>query len=122
MRELHRVLLSELSSLGLSPRVHTTAGNHTCVEWDIAGKTNFIVTSTTPSDRRAVLNARADMRRRLKASGLLHETQPPKPVPLNSPAAHLRNELAELRSGTAVSSVSARIRTIEIELAWRAHA
>jgi hypothetical protein len=100
-----------------------TNDSHVRVEWDVAGRTYFIVTGATPSDQRAMLNARATMRRQLKALGIYRDLAAPKPVPVSGATAHLRNELTQLRSSTAVAPpVCARIRTIEIELSWRQHA
>src|SRR5262249_44043974 len=121
MNHLHRVLLTELSSLGLSPRLNTTNGNHTRVEWNVGGKTHSIVTSTTPSDWRAVYAARAEIRRQLKALGFYPKAPLPKLIPLSSPEARLRNELIHLRTRYDETnlSVADRIRAIEVELAWR---
>jgi hypothetical protein len=123
MKEHHRTLISELSSLGLSARLQMTNGNHVRIAWDVAGKTYCIVTAATPSDQRAMLNARATIRRQLKVLGIYrHPTAiHPKPVTISGPTAHLCNELTQLRS-SAAASVCARIRAIEIELGWRQHA
>jgi hypothetical protein len=74
MREHHRELIGELTRVGLTPRLSQTHGNHTRVEWETGGKVYHIVTATSPSDRRATLNARARIRRQLRDQGFFRPT------------------------------------------------
>jgi hypothetical protein len=87
----------------------------------VAGKTYSIVTAATPSDRRALQNARATLRWQLKALGVYRGPAATQQKPISGPTAHLRNELAQLR-GSAAALACARIQATEIELAWREHA
>jgi hypothetical protein len=92
MNPLHRALLGELANLGLRPRLRVTGGTHVRIEWNVGARTDFIVTALPPSDRRALVNARAEVRRRLKAAAIetelaLHAEQNPR-ISAVSPAAH----------------------------------
>lgn len=66
MREHHRELLRELTAVGLRPRLKRTGGDHYRIEWERHGKSYYVVTGGTPSDRRALSNARARIRRKLR--------------------------------------------------------
>lgn len=68
MREHHRELIRELTAVGLRPRLRRTPGDHYRIEWEQWGKSYFILTASTPSDYRAVRNARARMRRLLRSA------------------------------------------------------
>lgn len=120
MKHHLRALLGELRGLSLNPRVQTLNGGHVRLEWDVGEKTYFLVTSATPSDRRTVQNARADLRRRLRAAGFYPDTAEPKAAPAGSSINHLRNELVNLRRHGDRAAV--HIRAVEVELAWRQHA
>src|SRR6185312_8378296 len=63
------VALSELSKYGLTGRVESR-GKHLEVSWVYQGVSRFVTVSATPSDRRSVLNTRADVRRTLRAQGV----------------------------------------------------
>jgi hypothetical protein len=75
MHEHHRELLGELTKVGLRPRLSQTNGNHARIEWETGGKVHSIVTSSTPSDRRSTLNARARIRRQLRDQGFYKPTE-----------------------------------------------
>src|SRR5262249_36971057 len=121
VKAYHRALISELKRRGFSPRLYMTNGSHVRIAWDVAGKTYSILTAATPSDRRATQNTRATLRRQLKALRTHRAPTATQQKPISAPTAHLRNELIQLRS-SAAPSVTSRIRTLEIELAWRQHA
>lgn len=70
MREHHRQLLRELTIVGLRPRLRRTPGDHYWIEWEQWGKSYYVVTAATPSDFRAVRNARARVRRLLRGAKL----------------------------------------------------
>jgi hypothetical protein len=66
MRNYHRELLKYLKSRGLKPKLNATKG-HMRITWMIGNRTCSIITSMSPSDRRAIRNARADIRRQISA-------------------------------------------------------
>jgi hypothetical protein len=68
-------VLRELERRGIRPTVHNDR-KHLLVEWDLpsGGKRQYTL-PTTPSDRRAWLNARAEVRRMLKRDGLQNGPQ-----------------------------------------------
>src|SRR5262245_66661865 len=75
MNEHHRELMHELAAVGLKPRLRRTPGGHVRIEWDLGGKPYSIVTSKTPSDRRATFNARARIRPQLRDAGVYQRRQ-----------------------------------------------
>lgn len=60
----------EVRAVGLSPTVGM-AGKHAVVSWEHNGQKRDYFTASTPSDRRAHLNTRADVRRILRNDGLI---------------------------------------------------
>lgn len=66
---------AELRSVNIEPTVRA-AGKHAAVEWAFNGKTRSYYTALTPSDRRAHLNVRSDLRRILRQDGLLASGEP----------------------------------------------
>ncbi len=75
MRAYHRDLVRELTRFGINPHMEQTNGNHVRIEWEIGGKAQSILTANSPSDHRAILNARARIRRQLRAAGVYHHQQ-----------------------------------------------
>jgi hypothetical protein len=65
MRDHHRQLLRYLKARGLKPRLKP-GKKHMRIEWMVGNRTYFITCAISPSDQRAVLNARAEIRRQLK--------------------------------------------------------
>jgi hypothetical protein len=64
------VVLAELRRYGIKPQVEPTTGGHYSVRWQLEGKPKRIVlVAGTPSDHRTRLNARAEVRRYLRADG-----------------------------------------------------
>lgn len=66
---------AELRSVNIEPTVRP-AGKHAAVEWEFQGRPRSYYTALTPSDRRAHLNVRSDVRRILKTDGLLASGEP----------------------------------------------
>ena len=63
----HRKILErELLRVGIKPTIETMNSGHLRISFSVAGRTRSIVTSTTPSDGRSTLNARAMLRRTLR--------------------------------------------------------
>lgn len=60
----------EVRAVGCEPTVRPS-GKHAAITWTAAGVERVYHTALTPSDRRAHLNARADVRRILRTDGLL---------------------------------------------------
>lgn len=65
---------AELRSVNIEPTVRP-AGKHAAVIWEHKGKERSYYTALTPSDRRAHLNVRADVRRILRQDGLLESDE-----------------------------------------------
>ena len=63
-------ICEEVRSVGLTPVVRPS-GKHAAVMWDCNGVERVYYTALTPSDRRAPLNARGDVRRILREDGVL---------------------------------------------------
>jgi hypothetical protein len=61
-----KTLIRELTSSGIKPNVEPTHGGHIRIAWTVSGRKQQIITSATPSDNRATLNARARIRRLLR--------------------------------------------------------
>lgn len=61
---------AELRSVNIEPMVRPS-GKHVAVVWDFEGKERSYFTAKTPSDWRAPLNARSDIRKILRNDGLL---------------------------------------------------
>jgi len=67
---------AELRSVNIEPTVRPT-GKHAAVVWEHAGKERTYHTSLTPSDWRAPLKVRSDLRKILRADGVIRDEQPP---------------------------------------------
>jgi Rha family phage regulatory protein len=63
---------AELKAVGVDPVVRPS-GKHAAITWTHQGIERIYHTALTPSDRRAHLNVRSDVRRILRADGLLPE-------------------------------------------------
>lgn len=69
--------LNELKAAGISDPIVSRGGRHLQLRWQLGnGAIRFFSVSTTPSDRRGPRNARAEIRRLLKADGLLVKGEP----------------------------------------------
>lgn len=78
--------LAELSAAGITPAVEQ-GRKHIKVMWQHNGHDRMYVTGNSPSDWRAPLNVRSDIRRMLKADGLV-ETET---LPIERPAVTIRD-------------------------------
>jgi len=63
-------ICEEVRAVGLAPTVQPS-GKHAAVTWNCNGVERVYYTALTPSDRRAPLNARGDVRRILREDGIL---------------------------------------------------
>lgn len=61
--------VTELRGAGIEPRIEH-GGKHIRVLWEYQGRERMYVTGNTPSDWRAPLNVRSDVRRMLRKDGL----------------------------------------------------
>ncbi|HEY2210912.1 MAG TPA: hypothetical protein VGJ01_14690 [Pseudolabrys sp.] len=77
----YKMLMHELTSVGIRPDISTTKGGHLQLLFEVKGQRERIITSSTPSDFRATLNARGNIRRALRKAGVYNEVRP-KPLPL----------------------------------------
>ena len=76
--------LDELNDAGIRDVAHARGGKHYQVRWGGSnGATRVYNLPCTPSDYRAAANVRADIRRLLRADGLLVDREPAKPRPLD---------------------------------------
>lgn len=66
--------VAELNAVGITPDI-MHGGKHIQIRWQIGGRDRMYVTAASPSDRRAHLNVRADMRRMLRKDGLLSDNE-----------------------------------------------
>jgi hypothetical protein len=97
--------LEELSLAGVRDIQHANGGRHRQLRWGGPnGATRFYNVSVgAPSDSRSVANTRANVRRILRADGLLIDRAPPPPRPLSQierleqRVAALELEVAQLR-------------------------
>jgi hypothetical protein len=64
--EVYTAVVRELDAAGIRHK-RSTLGKHETVEFEIAGRRQFIVMGRSPSDWRAARNARSHVRRVLKA-------------------------------------------------------
>jgi len=60
---------TELSSAGIESQVEAR-GKHQAIVWQVGGERRHYIVPLSPSDHRAHLNVRSDVRRMLKADGL----------------------------------------------------
>ena len=61
-------LYRELNEYGIKPKTEI-GGKHVHIRWSVNGHNYTYTTSCTPSDHRAMLNARSDIRRILRTAG-----------------------------------------------------
>ncbi|RTL52909.1 MAG: hypothetical protein EKK40_07105 [Bradyrhizobiaceae bacterium] len=64
--------LSELQACGIAAKVEH-GGKHVAIKWEHGGRERTYYTAATPSDRRAPLNVRSDIRRLLRSDGFLND-------------------------------------------------
>jgi hypothetical protein len=101
------VALEELGAAGVRDVRHAPGGKHRQLGWNSPNGPRFYNVSTgAPSDPRAILNTRADIRRMLRADGMLIDDRapaPPRPLSrierLEQRLAALELEVAQLRNG-----------------------
>jgi hypothetical protein len=77
-----KILLAEFTTVGVKPEVTKTDGGHLKFSFYVNDKKDSVLTSSTPSDHRATLNARALIRRKLRAGGVYERVTEHKPLPL----------------------------------------
>jgi hypothetical protein len=98
--------LDELGAAGIRDVRHAPGGKHRQIQWGGPnGSTRFYNVSVgASSDYRAITNTRADIRRMLKADGMLIDRAPPAPRPpdrltrLEQRVAAVELELAAMRN------------------------
>lgn len=66
-------LTRELTKVGVKPEVERTNGDHMRLFWEIDGTRQSITTSSTPSDHRSTLNARARIRKLLREANAYND-------------------------------------------------
>jgi hypothetical protein len=103
------VALRTLNEAGIRDIVQAHGGKHLQLRWRANGNSQRMYSmSQTPSDHRAPLNVRSDIRNMLREDGLLNDETKPPPPPSLPPAAQrianlerqvtvLRREVAELK-------------------------
>jgi hypothetical protein len=88
--------LDELADAGIRDVAHAPGGKHRQLRWQANGTTRFYNVSVgAPSDSRSIANTRANIRRMLKADGMLVDRLPPAPKPLDR-VGRLEARVAEL--------------------------
>jgi hypothetical protein len=89
--------LHELEAAGVRDIVHAPGGKHVQLRWSVNGGASRLYSlPSTPSDWRSPRNVRADVRRILRADGLLAA-----PVPKPTPPPRKLDRLAELERRVA---------------------
>jgi len=81
MNETVKLVLRELRTHNIRPKVETTKGSHMRILWSYNGKDYSVISANSPSDHRGALNLRALVRRKLKEAGVTNEA--PQPVATN---------------------------------------
>jgi hypothetical protein len=67
-RDIRAALVRTLAEAGIDEFRFSMGGRHPRLRFEIAGKSSVVILPSTPSDRRAVLNARAFVRRLVRGS------------------------------------------------------
>jgi hypothetical protein len=96
-------VLEELNAAGVRDISHANGGRHRQLRWAARNgdvRVFNVSFGTTSSDYRAAANARSEIRRMLKADGMLVDRAPPAPRPLDR-----------------VSRLEQRITALELEVA-----
>jgi hypothetical protein len=105
-----KTLEREIRNAGLKPVVERTEGGHMRISFEIHGLTHFIVTSWAPGLQRTTLNARAEIRKILRAHLVVDKQNPnvksplekalsmpsSDPEPFMDRIAHLERDLATM--------------------------
>ena len=92
------VILSELRQAGARDIVVIRGAKHPRAQWiSRHGQPRVYVLPGTPSDRRGLANARADVRRMLREDGML-EDEPFRPPRRPTPVERLRLRVKELEA------------------------
>ena len=92
MNECVDAALAELAAAGITPAVEQ-GRKHIKITWQHNGEPRSYVTATTPSDYRALLNVRSDVRRILRLDGVIGDET----LPVAGPA-------LSVKSGTPIVS------------------
>ena len=103
--------LSELKTAGISDPIVSRGGKHLQLRWQVGNAIRFFTVSTTPSDWRGGRNAKAEIRRLLKADGFLVKDEP-----AGAPAAPTK---ARPAWRVEIESLKRRIAEIEARLAQK---
>ena len=91
-------VLSELRQAGAQDITILRSARHPRVQWTTRnGQPRFYVLPGTPSDRRGLANARADVRRLLRQDDMLH-AEPLRPSRQLTPVERLRQRVRELEA------------------------
>jgi hypothetical protein len=81
MNDCITAALDELDRVGIRDVTVARGAKHTQVRFCVnGGSPRLVAVSSTPSDRRAAANARRDVRRELRAAGVVTD-QPKRPQP-----------------------------------------
>jgi hypothetical protein len=128
----YQMLLREFTNVGIKPEVSKTNGGHLRFAFEAAGAKDSIVTSFTPSDHRSTLNARALVRRKLRAAGIYEQT-PVQPLPLEKAlevpsgvdpvtirVAQLERDLGVVLE--LIHEIGEEAAKVAFKVGWRAHA
>jgi hypothetical protein len=126
------MLLSEFTSVGIRPEVTKTDGGHLRFAFYVNDKKDSVVTSFTPSDHRATLNARGLIRRKLRAGGLYDQEQHA-PLPLEKALAvpsgvdPLVGRVAQLERDIGIllelmQEIGDEAAKVAFKAGWRSHA
>lgn len=124
-----KMAVRELTNVGIKPEIEKTNGGHTVILWEVGGRSQRIVTSSTPSDHRAGLNVRARVRRLLRDAGVYDRTEQTAlekalsvPVPLQ-PAEPLLDRVAHLEEDVgALLDLVIEVQMKSYAEGWSAHA
>jgi hypothetical protein len=71
-------VIAELRAAGIYDYEVARNHKHPQIHWGVNGSRRYLAVSATPSDSYAATKARADVRRLLKADGLLPREMPPR--------------------------------------------
>jgi hypothetical protein len=98
--------LDELAKVGIRDVVQAHGSKHLQLRWRTNGHgERFYAVPGSASDHRSHLNVRADIRRMLRADGLIAE-QPSKPSP----------PVVKAKTPDRISLIEMRLRAVELEL------
>lgn len=100
-KEILQTALDELAAVGITPR-KTNGGKHIRLFWEHNGQERNMTIPISPSDYRAAENSRSQIRRILRADGLLKEEEEATATVENLPARYTPN--LALENGKVLAS------------------